>query len=370
MASLRLMKYFLVTLMFAVLSINTARAERVWVQVTSVEELAAANRFKIYPCTKVEDGTLMCSNAATAYGLTKSPDGSSTGAMWTLEKAETSTSYYIKNELGYYWPKGTANASASFTCTNEKGSAQSVKIDYYENKGFTFCNSENLVLNNLYTRNSTYNWYNKYQSVGDYSDKNNFFMAYVEKESTLPASASAVNLNLGNVMLWANMNVGATSVTDLGTAASASSAKISVDGWGRSWTLPTADQLKTLRSGACWVWTSDYNPNGQSTYTGGFVVFTPHADGDKGKVLTSMKSGDYTYDINSDTHIFLPVSGSSSTYAGEDAWLQLTGGKSPSVEVTSSAPSTVYVRPMVDNSRMGAGTRIFGLQKYKNSLAT
>lgn len=62
------MKHLIVTLMVAVLSICTAMAERVWVQVTSVEELAEANQFKIYPCAKVEDGTLMCSNAATAYG--------------------------------------------------------------------------------------------------------------------------------------------------------------------------------------------------------------------------------------------------------------------------------------------------------------
>ena len=355
------MKYLIVTLMFAVLPFYTARAERVWVQVTSTEELAEAKQFKVYPCTKVEDGTLMCSNAATAYSLTKSPDGSSTGALWTLEKADDGSGYYVKNELGYYWPKGSANSSTSFTCTNDKGNAQVIKIDYYEGKGFTFCNvTYNNVLNNLNTRNSIYNWWNSYQSEGNYGDKNNFFVAYAEKESVIPASVSAVNLYLDKVMLWANMNTGANDVTDLGTALTVSRAKKAVEEWGRSWTLPTADQLRSLRSNACWVWTSNYNPNSVSTYTSGFVVFTPHVDGDKGKVLASMKSGSYTYDVNSDTHIFLPVSGvaGTTTYAGQDAYLQLAGGSNPSVTVTSSASSTVYVRPIVDNNRMGVASTV------------
>lgn len=145
------MKHLIVTLMVAVLSVCTAMAERVWAQVTSVEELANATQFKLYPSTKVDDGTLMCSNAATGYRLTNSPDGSSAGAMWTLEKADGSSDYYIKNELGYYWPKGESYESASFACTKDKGGAQVVKIDYYGNKGFTFCNSTNgIVLNNLY----------------------------------------------------------------------------------------------------------------------------------------------------------------------------------------------------------------------------
>ena len=186
--------------------------------------------------------------------------------------------------------------------------------------------------------------------------------------NSIPASASAVNLNLEQVMLWANMNVGATDVTDLGTAVSSSNAKNAVQGWGRSWTLPTADQLSSLRSGACWVWTSDYNPKGQSTYTSGFVVFAPHVEGDKGKVLTSLKSGDYTYSIDSDTHIFLPASGSSAIYAGAGAYLQLVGGKSPSVVVTSNAPSTVYVRPVVDNSKMGVSSSV--AQKLTSSTRT
>ena len=353
------MKHLIVTLMFAVLSFCTAMAERVWVQVTSVEELAGARQFLIYPCTKVEDGTLMCSNAATAYGLTKSPDGSSAGAMWTLEKADDGSGYYVKNELGYYWPKGPANSSASFTCTKDKNDAQVVKIDYYEGKGLTFCNlTHNKVLNNLNTRNRTYNWWNSYQSAGDYGDKNNFFVAYTEKESTIPASVSVVNLNLDKVMLWANMNAGANDVTDFGTAVPATSAVKFAQEWGTSWALPTAEQLRSLRANACWVWISDYNPNSVSTYTSGFVVFTPHIDGDKGKVLNSMKSGSYTYNINSDTHIFLPVSGAagSTVYAGEGACLQLAGGSNPSVTVVSSASSTVYVRPVVNNSKMGVSS--------------
>ncbi len=356
------MKYFIVTLMFTVLSVCTVRAERVWVQVTTVEDLANATRFKLYPCTQVDDGTLMCSNASTAYGLTKSLDVSSSGAFWTLEKAGDSTGYYIRNELGYYWPKGKPIATASFTCTKDKGNAQVVKVEYFNingNRGFVFCNQEHgVVLNNLHGKNVSYNWYNDYQSQGDYADKNNFFLAYVEQESILPSSANVVNLNLDKVMLWANMNVGATDVTDYGTETMASNAKATALGWGRSWTLPTADQLRSLRSNACWVWTSDYNPNGASTYTSGFVVFTPHVDGDKGKVLTSMKSGSYTYNLNSDTHIFLPASGAAgtTTYAGENAYLQLAGGGSPSVTVTSSAPSIMYLRPIVDNSKMGVAS--------------
>lgn len=291
--------------------------------------------------------------------------------MWTLEKADDGSGYYIKNELGYYWPKGEANSSVSFTCVKDKGDAQVTKIDYYEGKGFTFCNvTHNNVLNNLNTRNSIYNWWNSYQSEGNYGDRNNFFVAYAEKESVIPASVNAVNLNLDKVMLWANMNTGANDVTDLGTALTASRAKKAVEEWGRSWTLPTADQLQSLRANACWVWTSDYNPNSVSTYTSGFVVFTPHIDGDKGKVLASMKSGSYTYDVNSDTHIFLPVSGvaGTTTYAGQDAYLQLAGGSNPSVTVTSNAASTVYVRPIVDNNKMGVAST--GTQKLTASTRT
>jgi hypothetical protein len=365
------MKHLIVTLMIAVLSVCGARAERVWVQVASVEELAAATQFKIYPCEKVEDGTLMCSNAATSYGLTKSPDGSSEGALWTLEKAEGSAGYYIKNELGYYWPKGERSSTATLTCTNNKDNAQIVFVSYYDGKGFTFRNeSTSYVLNNLHAVNSQYNWWTWFDNQGNYSDRNNFFVAYAEQEYALPASASAVNLNLGNIMLWANMNVGASEVTDLGTAASASNAMKSAQEWGRSWTIPSADQLKKLCSNACWVWTTDYNPNGTSTYTSGFVAFTPNVEGDKGKVLSSMKSGSYTYNVNSDTHIFLPVSGAegTATYAGDGAYLQLAGGSSPSVSVTSSATSTMYVRPIVDVSKMGVGSKV--ARKFDSNTRT
>ena len=354
------MKHIIVTLLLAVLSVFDAMAERVWVQVTSVEELEVATKFKIYPYAKVDESTLMCSNAATSYSLTATPDGSSAGGEWTLEKDESRSAYYIKNELGYYWPEGAADATASFVCTKDKAKAQLVTIDFYAGKGFTFCNySQHIVLNNLHAANSKYNWWCTYQSDGVYYDNNNYFVVYAEENGILPTSASIINLNLDKVMLWANINAGANDVTDLGTAVSASNAAKTAQEWGRSWTLPTPDQLHSLRSGACWVWTSDYNPNGVSTYTSGFVAFTPHISGDKGKVLSSMKSGSYTYSVNSDTHIFLPVDGSTATatYAGENAYLQLVGGSSPSVSVTTTAGSTVYVRPVVDNNSMGVSSK-------------
>lgn len=161
------MKNLIITLMFAVLQIYAVKAERVWMQATSVEEVRQAKQFKIYPSAKVDDGTLMCSNDSTSYSLTKTPDGSSTGALWTLESA--GFGYYIKNELGYYWPTGRASSSGSFTCTDNRSRAQNVNIVYLENKGFTFCNLTGyLVLNNLNAQNSTYNWYNAYRSAGDY----------------------------------------------------------------------------------------------------------------------------------------------------------------------------------------------------------
>lgn len=179
--------------------------------------------------------------------------------------------------------------------------------------------------------------------------------------SAMAANISTVNLQLSKITLWGNMNHGASEVTDLGNTVSASEAATKAKEWGDAWTLPGTEQLRDICNNACWVWTTDFNPGGISTYTPGFIAFKPATDGDKGKVMKTMASSNYTYSLGNDLYVFFPVDGSTNKacYAGSAAYLQLAGGSSPSVSVSSSASGSIYVRPVVDNSKMGVN--------YKNA---
>ena len=171
----------------------------------------------------------------------------------------------------------------------------------------------------------------------------------------MAAGTSTVNLQLSKTTLWANMNCGATETAEQGSTISVSEVATKLKEWGDAWALPSADQLRDISNNACWVWTTDFNPGGVSTYSCGFIAFKPGVDGDKGKVLKTLSGSSYTYSLSSDLYVFFPVDGSTNKacYAGSGAYLQLAGGSSPSVSVTSAASGSVYLRPVVDNSKMG-----------------
>lgn len=110
-----------------------------------------------------------------------------------------------------------------------------------------------------------------------------------------------VDLGLTSGLKWATMNIGATSVTDIGTDSTWDDA--SASSWGGRWRVPTIDEFSELCANTFWRWTSSYKSSGSA----GYVVFKTKADADKRKI-GSPESG-VTYSEESDTHIFLPATG-------------------------------------------------------------
>lgn len=70
--------------------------------------------------------------------------------------------------------------------------------------------------------------------------------------------------------------------------------------WGGSWRLPTKSEFEKLIQNCYWVWTSSYN----GVYISGYIVYKQKNIADKGTVHGSTEK--YTL---SDTHIFIPASG-------------------------------------------------------------
>lgn len=112
------------------------------------------------------------------------------------------------------------------------------------------------------------------------------------------AGHEAVDLGLPSGLRWATMNIGAANPGAEGTEFTWSSA--SASSWGGSWRLPTSAELVEMTTGTYWRWTTSYKTTGVC----GFVVFKAKFAADKG-----LKNGTPTgsYDVASDTHIFLPV---------------------------------------------------------------
>lgn len=141
-----------------------------------------------------------------------------------------------------------------------------------------------------------------------------------------PAAIEAVDLGLPNGTLWANMNVGASTVTDRGslfawgetvaktsfswdnywwgtdaalTKYNSSDKKLRLDKsddaaymtWGGHWRMPTETECQELLDNCTWAWQSDYNGsvNRGSLMTGpsGNTIFLP---------ANSIPSGSSTYD--------------------------------------------------------------------------
>lgn len=159
-----------------------------------------------------------------------------------------------------------------------------------------------------------------------------------------PATAKAVDLGVS--VKWANMNIGATKVTQYGnfyawgetkpqpdkrydwtsykwcngsedtmTKYSTEYDNGEIDGklvldfnddaasvnWGNRWRMPTYKEFDELWNNCYCVWTSNYNKSGIA----GYIVYKPKSVSDKGKKVYKGKIASDKYDLNS-IHVFFP----------------------------------------------------------------
>lgn len=159
-----------------------------------------------------------------------------------------------------------------------------------------------------------------------------------------PTNAKAIDLSLPSGLKWANMNVGATRITDYGynfawgetkpkkeyiwetyllsngTPTSmqkyCTSEKYGIVdhkevlepeddaahvNWGGKWRMPTAYEEGELIENCHLVWTVNYNNSGVA----GYIVYKAKSDSDKG-VVVHREEEPSNYSL-SDVHIFLPA---------------------------------------------------------------
>lgn len=133
-----------------------------------------------------------------------------------------------------------------------------------------------------------------------------------------------------NQTKWTKYLGSTTSSYKAGTATDADAQKTVLDPkddaakyqWGGNWRMPTTDEQQELVDKCYWVWTSDYNGTGVK----GYIVYKAKNATDKGKYSSSYTPA-ATYDVTTDTHIFLPAAGvcdgTSLYFAGScgDYWL-------------------------------------------------
>ena len=83
-------------------------------------------------------------------------------------------------------------------------------------------------------------------------------------------------VDMGNGVMWATMNVGATSLTDPGELLDWYEAKAAIATWGENWRLPTNEELQSLHDNCTWTW--DGARQGFTvTSTNGNSIFLPVA---------------------------------------------------------------------------------------------
>lgn len=171
---------------------------------------------------------------------------------------------------------------------------------------------------------------------------------YIHTGENVPSSVEAIDLGLS--VKWANMNVGATKVSDFGlffawgetvpqldkqygwdsykwcegsassiTKYMTKSSKYQVDNktelereddaahvnWGGQWRMPTRAELCELLDKCYWVWTSSYNNSGIS----GYIVYKAKNETDRGVKVFQGGIPSNNYNLL-DIHIFLPAAGS------------------------------------------------------------
>ena len=158
--------------------------------------------------------------------------------------------------------------------------------------------------------------------------------------SNTPDTLAYVDLGLPSGTLWANMNVGSTSVTDIGTQykwmdggvdltqLSAGDTMPSVNdmatiNFGTDWCMPTKEQFEELYNYCYFEPVTSYNGSGVS----GYIAFKAKNENDKdilaGCGLNNIEEYKRDgYDVNTDPHIFIPADNNdvylwSSTYYGD-----------------------------------------------------
>ena len=83
-------------------------------------------------------------------------------------------------------------------------------------------------------------------------------------------------VDMGNGVMWATMNVGASSVTDPGELLTWENAKAEAKAWGVNWRLPTNEELQSLIDNCTWTWDAT-NKGMIVTSTNGNSIFLPVA---------------------------------------------------------------------------------------------
>lgn len=78
---------------------------------------------------------------------------------------------------------------------------------------------------------------------------------------------------------------------------------VAVQKWGGNWRMPTALQMWELYTNCYWVYTECYNQ------VRGYIVYKAKTEQDKGKKVYYDGTPSENYDIEKDTHIFLPQAG-------------------------------------------------------------
>lgn len=202
-----------------------------------------------------------------------------------------------------------------------------------------------------------------------------------------PQNAKAIDLGLPSGTLWANMNVGASSVTDYGDyyawgetatkktytdnnyncSTSITELTPAIDAatqkWGDAWRTPTEDEARELILNCYRVVVSDYN----GSNVAGIVLFRVKKEEDKD---TSGNISDaYSY---SDTHIFLPLAGefgTKATSAGKRGsyWLNTSGSRKGRMILINSGIDISGIERFVGQSVRAVATGTSSIENIDKS---
>ena len=146
-------------------------------KVVSLDDLKAGSVIAIYPHGYGENPLYALACNGNGQNLT-SYENARKGNNWTIVDAGDG-SYYLKNELGCYWAYQNSDSWSSLICTTDEASAVKIKFTYDDtNEGVCFWNqTDGKGLNNLYSSNSSYNWYSSPSGYND-GDTNTTFDVY------------------------------------------------------------------------------------------------------------------------------------------------------------------------------------------------